>query len=119
MLYSHNLLPVITKPTRITSHTATLIDDIYTHSVNRLISGVMPVDISDHLPIFCTVERQIVPVDVLLSTMSMFRPLIGFFFSLLGLLQQLDQITRGVFRFGAFGNHVDTLRWITLRISGA
>ena len=26
MLYSSNLLPVITKPTRITSHTATLVD---------------------------------------------------------------------------------------------
>ena len=25
ILYSHNLLPVVTKPTRITSHTATLI----------------------------------------------------------------------------------------------
>ena len=34
MLYSHNLLPVITKPTRITNHTATLIDHIYTNSVN-------------------------------------------------------------------------------------
>ena len=30
MLYSSNLLPVITKPTRITSHTATLIDHIQT-----------------------------------------------------------------------------------------
>ena len=59
MLYSHNLLPVTTKPTRITNHTATLIDHIYTNSVNRLISGVMPVDISDHLPIFCTVETSL------------------------------------------------------------
>ena len=30
MLYSHDLLPVITKPTRFTSHTVTLIDHIYT-----------------------------------------------------------------------------------------
>ena len=59
MLYSHNLLPVITKPTRITNHTATLIDHIYTNSVNRLISGVIPVDFSDHLPIFCTVETSL------------------------------------------------------------
>ena len=59
MLYSHNLLPVITKPTRITSHTATLIDHIYTNTANRLISGVIPVDISDHLPIFCTVETSV------------------------------------------------------------
>ena len=60
MLYSHNLLPVITKPTRITNHTATLIDHIYTNSVNRLISGVIPVDVSDHLPIFCTVETSLI-----------------------------------------------------------
>lgn len=59
MIYSHNLLPVITKPTRITSHTATLIDHIYTNTVNRLISGVIAVDISDHLPIFCTVETSL------------------------------------------------------------
>ena len=59
MLYSHNLLPVITKPTRITSHTATLIDHIYTNTANRLISEVIPVDISDHLPIFCTVETSV------------------------------------------------------------
>ena len=49
----------MTKPTRITSHTATLIDHIYTNSVNRLISGVIPVDISDHLPIFCTFETSL------------------------------------------------------------
>ena len=49
----------MTKPTRITNHTATLIDHIYTNSVNRLISGVIPVDISDHLPIFCTVETSL------------------------------------------------------------
>ena len=53
MLYSYDLLPVITKPTRITSHTATLIDHIYTNTINNLVSGIVTVDISDHLPIFC------------------------------------------------------------------
>ena len=56
MLYSHDLLPVITKPTRITSHTATLIDHIYTNTVNRLISGILTTDISDHLPVFCMAD---------------------------------------------------------------
>ena len=55
MLYSHNLLPVKTRPTRITCHTATL----YTNSVTRLICGIILVDISDHLPIFCTVESSL------------------------------------------------------------
>ena len=53
MLYSYDLLPVITKPTRITSHTATLIDHIYSDTINGLVSGIVTVDISDHLPVFC------------------------------------------------------------------
>ena len=48
MIYSLDLLPVITKPTRITNHTATLIHHIYTNNVNRLTSGIVTVDISDH-----------------------------------------------------------------------
>ena len=56
VIYSLDLLPVITKPTRITNHTATLIDHIYTNNVNRLTSGIVTVDISDHLPVFCMVH---------------------------------------------------------------
>ena len=41
MIYSLDLLPVITKPTRITNHTATLIEHIYTNNVNRLTSGIV------------------------------------------------------------------------------
>ena len=52
MIYSLDLLPVITKPTRITNHTVTLTDHIYTNNVNRLTSGIVAVDISDHLPVF-------------------------------------------------------------------
>ena len=56
MIYSLDLLPVMTKPTRITSHTATLIDHIYTNTVNRMTSAIGTVDISDHLPVFCMVD---------------------------------------------------------------
>ena len=56
MIYSLDLLPVITKPTRITNHTATLIDHIYTTNVNRLASGIVTVDISDHLTVFCIAD---------------------------------------------------------------
>ena len=59
MIYSLDLLPVITKPTRITSHTATLIDHIYTNTVSRLTSGIVTVDISDHLPVFCIVDTPL------------------------------------------------------------
>ena len=38
MLYSNNLLPIITKPTRLTHHSATLIDHIYTNSTSKIVS---------------------------------------------------------------------------------
>ena len=59
MLYSHDLLPVITKPTRITNHSATLIDHIYTNTVNSLVSGILTIDISDHLPVFCMADMKL------------------------------------------------------------
>ena len=56
MLHSNNISPIITKPTRITNYTATLIDHIYTNNTNQMISGIVTVDISDHLPTFCIVD---------------------------------------------------------------
>ena len=52
MLFANSILPIITKPTRITDHTATLIDHIYTNSVQNLTAGILTIDITDHLPIF-------------------------------------------------------------------
>ena len=43
--------PLITKPTRLTSHTATLIDNIFTNNIDSSINGIIFSDISDHLPI--------------------------------------------------------------------
>ena len=61
MLYSNNFLPLITKPTRVTSHTATLIDHIYTNtSFQQTSAGIANVDISDHLPTFCIAD---IPVN--------------------------------------------------------
>ena len=58
MLYSSNLLPVITKPFRIiTSHTATLIYHIYTNaSTDQTISGVVTME---YQTTFCIIRRQI------------------------------------------------------------
>ena len=54
MLFSYSLFPIITKPTRITSHSATLIDHIYTNSaIFDLTAGILTHDITDHLPVFC------------------------------------------------------------------
>ena len=45
--------PLITRPTRITSNTATLIDNIFTNNLDTYsFSGLLFTDISDHLPIF-------------------------------------------------------------------
>ena len=52
-MYSLSLYPKITRPSRITSHCATLIDNIFTNVIdNNTISGLMINDISDHLPVF-------------------------------------------------------------------
>ena len=47
-----NLIPTITRPTRITKNTATLIDNIFIsqHWLSNYDSGVLIDDISDHLP---------------------------------------------------------------------
>ena len=54
-MFSNSLIPRITKPTRITATTATLIDTICNNDIlgeyNQL-QGILYSDISDHLPIF-------------------------------------------------------------------
>ena len=49
---SLSLLPVISKPTRITDETGTLIDNIFTNNFLSFTSGILTSDTSDHLPIF-------------------------------------------------------------------
>ena len=51
MMYSNTFFPLITRPTRITSHSATLIDNIFQNSLEtNLLSSLLFTDISDHLP---------------------------------------------------------------------
>ena len=60
MLHINNTAPLITKPTRITNHTKTLIDHIYTNTLtSQITSGIALYDISDHLPIFCVINTPI------------------------------------------------------------
>ena len=51
-LSSLSLIPVITKPTRITDKTATLIDNIFVSNPINFTSGIIVNDISDHFPVF-------------------------------------------------------------------
>jgi hypothetical protein len=51
-------VPTITKPTRITHTSATLIDNIYVrHQSMDLYSGIIPFNISDHFPVFCLIGQ--------------------------------------------------------------
>ena len=59
-MYSMALFPKITRPSRITSHGATLIDNIFTNNINdNSVSGLLINDISDHLPVFTVYETNI------------------------------------------------------------
>ena len=50
---SNTLYPLISKPTRITSSSATLIDNIFTNNLEyNMVSGIFYADLSDHLPVF-------------------------------------------------------------------
>ena len=54
LMYSHAFIPLITKPTRISKSSATLIDNIFSNDINNdvLFNGIFYTDITDHLPVF-------------------------------------------------------------------
>ena len=53
LMYSKGVFPLITKPTRITNTTSTLIDNIFTNDLDhKYTSGAFICDVTDHLPIF-------------------------------------------------------------------
>jgi len=57
-MYSNSLYPTLTRPTRITTHSATLIDNIFTNVIDRPVSsGLIITDISDHLPVFAIIQN--------------------------------------------------------------
>ena len=43
ILHANNILPIIIKPTRLTDHTATLIDHIYTNCLQNFTAGILTV----------------------------------------------------------------------------
>jgi endonuclease/exonuclease/phosphatase family metal-dependent hydrolase len=55
-IFSLGHIPLITKPTRVTTHSATLIDHIYTSKLQeKTKSGIVVTDISDHFGIFTVI----------------------------------------------------------------
>ena len=57
--YANLFVPLIVRPTRITSYSASLIDNIFANSFcNNIVSGLFFTDVSDHLPIFAIHYEQ-------------------------------------------------------------
>ena len=54
LMFQHSLVPIVSKPTRVTKNNATLIDYIITNSFTdqENLTGILKTDISDHFPIF-------------------------------------------------------------------
>ena len=64
MILEMGVMPLITKPTSITDHTATLIDHIYTNLPEKIINAaICTADITDHLPVFCTIANKLPEID--------------------------------------------------------
>ena len=57
-LISYSLNTLIRYPTRVTEHSATLLDNIFTNDESVLLSGALFSDISDHFPVFCLSKGQ-------------------------------------------------------------
>ena len=59
-IISQGLFPIITKPTRITEHSATLIDHIHTNITSKEVtSGIVITDLADHFGCFCVLSDRI------------------------------------------------------------
>ena len=58
-MYAISLVPFINIPTRITDHSATLIDNIFTNNRKIIRTAVLQSDISDHFPIFMSIDVNV------------------------------------------------------------
>ena len=57
---SLSLLPVISRPTRISGTSCTLIDNIFVSNLNNSKSAILTIDITDHFPIFLVHKSYLV-----------------------------------------------------------
>ena len=59
-MFSMSLFPLINQPSCITNQCHSIIDNIYTNSINEdIISFVIIADISDHFPNFSILQKDI------------------------------------------------------------
>ena len=58
-LASNSFIPLILQPTKITSHSSTLIDNIFSNVIDPdIISGNLSATVSDHLPQFSKIPNM-------------------------------------------------------------
>ena len=63
-MISKNFLPIINRPTRVTPHSCTLIDNIFCNRVDEVeSSGVTTTNISNHYPVFAREKFPTLPED--------------------------------------------------------
>ena len=74
-MFSNNFTSLTTRPTRISSFSATLIDHIWiNYALNELTSGILQNDHSDHFsPFVCTVNSQSIKNRSLIYTHRNFK----------------------------------------------
>ena len=66
LMFEFSMIPTINKPTRVTKHTATAIDNIITNCIinSDFKSAIVKTDLSDHFPIiFINFIRVPIPTD--------------------------------------------------------
>ena len=66
-MVSYSLMPLITKPTRITENSSTLIDNIFSNFQPFPNAGIIISDLSDHFPIYTKVPLSRRPFTTLYS----------------------------------------------------
>ena len=58
-ILSHGAIPLITKPTRISNNSSTIIDHIITNDLkHELQSFIVKSDLTDYYPIFCVINKN-------------------------------------------------------------
>ncbi|XP_065645688.1 uncharacterized protein LOC136076146 [Hydra vulgaris] len=72
-LIQHDIIPTISKSTRITNTSSTLLDNIFTNNIHNCLleSGIIKTDITDHFPIFLITNNITDNHSALKSTIQM------------------------------------------------
>ena len=66
-MLAYNCTQLITRPTRITDHSANLLDNIYTNNIKMPVQpGIILSDLSDHLPTFVMIKSSCLKRNTLL-----------------------------------------------------